>query len=264
MTKKIVKRRDFLKLAGFGAGSALALELVSKVKAGRARSAASNPQGEGRSWAMVIDQAKCIGCNYCTEACKASNDVSPSITWTKLYEVDQIGDKTIYLSVPCMHCEHAPCVSVCPVGASYYRNDGIVMMDYDLCIGCRYCQTACPYQARSFNWEEFTGDNPTVPEWGEPDVERRPRGVVEKCTFCFQKIDRGLAAGLIPGVDPGATPACVNACPKDARIFGDINDPESPVSIALANSHSFRLREELGTGPRVYYLPPDRNIEEVS
>jgi Fe-S-cluster-containing dehydrogenase component len=264
MKKKTFKRRDFLKLFSLGAGSALALELASKVKIGRARSSASNPQGDGRSWAMVIDQEKCIGCDYCIEACRASNDISPSITWTKLYEVDQIGDKTVYLSVPCMHCEHAPCVSVCPVGASYYRNDGIVMMDYDLCIGCRYCQTACPYQARSFNWEAFTEDNPAVPDWGVPDVERRPRGVVEKCTFCSQRIDRGLAAGLVPGIDPGATPVCVNACPKNARIFGDIHDPESPVSIALANSPSFRLREEIGTSPRVYYLPPDRNSEEGS
>jgi phenylacetyl-CoA:acceptor oxidoreductase subunit 1 len=264
MSNKTVKRRDFLKLLGLGTGSALALELFSKVKTGRARSAASNPHGEGRSWAMVIDQEKCIGCDYCIEACRASNDISPSITWTKLYEVDKIGDKPVYLSVPCMHCEHAPCVSVCPVGASYYRDDGIVMMDYDLCIGCRYCQTACPYQARSFNWEAFKGDNPAVPKWGEPDVERRPRGVVEKCTFCYQRIDRGLAAGFLPGIDPEATPACVNACPKGARYFGDIKDPESPVSVALANSHSFRLREELGTGPRVYYLPPDRNNKEDS
>jgi Fe-S-cluster-containing dehydrogenase component len=138
------------------------------------------------------------------------------------------------------------------------------MMDYDLCIGCRYCQTACPYQARSFNWEAFNGENPAVPLWGEPDVERRSRGVVEKYTFCYQRIDRGLATGLVPGIDKGATPACVNACPKGARIFGDINDPKSPVSIALANNPSFRLREEIGTGPRVYYLPPDRYREEVS
>jgi phenylacetyl-CoA:acceptor oxidoreductase subunit 1 len=264
MSKKIFKRRDFLKLLGVGAGSAFVLELASKAKIGRARSSASNPDGGDRSWAMVIDQEKCIGCGYCIESCRASNDIPPSITWTKLYETEKLGNKTVYLSVPCMHCEHAPCVSVCPVGASYYRNDGIVMMDYDLCIGCRYCQTACPYQARSFNWEAFSGENPAVPLWGEPDVERRPRGVVEKCTFCYQKIDRGLAAGLVPGVDNGATPACVHACPKEARIFGDINDPESSVSIALANNPSFRLREEIGTGPRVYYMPPNRNIEEVS
>ena len=94
---------------------------------------------------------------------------------------------------PCMHCEKAPCVEVCPVKASYYRDDGIVMMDYDRCIGCRYCQIACPYEARSFNWEKFTGENPAVPEWGTPEVERRPRGVPEKCSFCYQTLDRGLS-----------------------------------------------------------------------
>jgi Fe-S-cluster-containing dehydrogenase component len=141
------------------------------------------------------------------------------------------------------------------VKASYYRADGIVMMDYDRCIGCRYCEVACPYGARAFNWEEFSGPNPAVPTWGQPEVERRPRGVVEKCSFCYHRIDRGLAHGLTPGEDAEATPACVNACPVDARIFGDLNDPESNVSRALAKYPSFRLREDLGTGPRVYYLP---------
>jgi Fe-S-cluster-containing dehydrogenase component len=141
------------------------------------------------------------------------------------------------------------------VKASYYRDDGIVMMDYDRCIGCRYCEVACPYQARSFNWKEFTGSNPAVPQWGEPEVERRPRGVPEKCAFCYQRIDRGLALGLTPGVDPEATPACVGACPVGARIFGDLNDPHSEVSRSLHEHPHYRLREDLGTGPRVYYLP---------
>ena len=149
------------------------------------------------------------------------------------------------------------------VSASYYRPDGIVMMDYDLCIGCRYCQAACPYQARSFSWENFTGENPVVPEWGEPDVERRPRGVVEKCSFCYQRIDRGMAAGLKPGVDRAATPACVNACPQGARAFGDLNDPSSKVNKLLNANPNYRLKEDLGTGPRVYYLPANRSAEEV-
>ncbi len=149
----------------------------------------------------------------------------------------------------------APCVEVCPVKASYYRSDGIVMMDYDRCIGCRYCEVACPYQARSFNWDSFTANNPAVPEWGDPEVDRRPRGVPEKCSFCYQRIDRGLALGLEPGVDPDATPACVVVCPVGARLFGDLNDPESAVSKALRENPSYRLREDLGTGPRVYYIP---------
>jgi len=140
------------------------------------------------------------------------------------------------------------------VGASYYRPDGIVMMDYDKCIGCRYCEVACPYQARSFNWEKFEGPNPAVPVWGQPEVERRPRGVPEKCSFCYQRIDRGMALGMTPGVDPDATPACVVACPTGARIFGDLNDPESEVSKIIHTKQTVRLRDSLGTAPRVYYV----------
>jgi len=114
---------------------------------------------------------------------------------------------------------------------------------------------ACPYDARSFNWEKFECKNPAVPEWGNPEVERRPRGVPEKCSFCYQTIDRGLSLGLTPGVDVDATPACVVACPTGARMFGDLNDPESNVSKALAENYHYRLRENLGTSPRVYYLP---------
>jgi Fe-S-cluster-containing dehydrogenase component len=204
---------------------------------------------------MVIDQEKCIGCGYCTLACRAHNDINPEISWNQVIEVDEIGERKVYLPLPCMHCEDATCVQVCPVKASYHRPDGIVMMDYDLCIGCRYCEVACPYGARSFNWKEFTGENPAVPEWGYPEVERRPRGVVEKCSFCYQRIDRGLASGLMPGVNANATPACVVACPTRARIFGDLNDPASEVSQLLAAHTNFRVKEDLGTEPRVYYLP---------
>ncbi len=210
---------------------------------------------------MIIDQSKCTGCGYCVMACRATNDISPEITWNPVLEAGQVGDKDIYLPRPCMNCEDAPCVEVCMVGASYYRPDGIVMMDYDKCIGCRYCEVACPYQARSFNWKKFDGPNPAVPQWGEPEVDRRPRGVPEKCSFCYQRIDRGLALGLVPGVDPQATPACVGACPTNARIFGDLNDPNSQVSKILNEHPHIRLREDLGTGPRVYYLPA--NPEEA-
>jgi phenylacetyl-CoA:acceptor oxidoreductase subunit 1 len=114
---------------------------------------------------------------------------------------------------------------------------------------------ACPYRARSFNWKQFTGENPAVPQWGQPEVERRPRGVPEKCSFCYQRIDRGLALGLTPGIDDDATPACVVACPVGARVFGDLNQPGSQVNQLLENQQHYRLREELGTEPRVYYLP---------
>jgi Fe-S-cluster-containing dehydrogenase component len=251
-------RRSFIKLVA-GAGSGLAaLKFIPRGKA-------SNPIGAGEhQWAMVIDQNKCEGCGYCTLACRAHNDISPDISWNRVIEADMMNGKTIYLARPCQQCEHAPCVSVCPVKASYYRPDGIVMMDYDKCIGCRYCEVACPYSARAFNWKAFDGDNPAVPEWGQPEVERRPRGVVEKCSFCYHRIDRGLAMGLKPGIDPVATPACVVACPVGARHFGDLKDPESNVSKLISTHTSHRLREDLGTGPRVYYICPQGNEEELS
>jgi Fe-S-cluster-containing dehydrogenase component len=206
---------------------------------------------------MVIDQSKCTGCGYCTLACKAHNDIAPDHQWNVVSEVGELGGHKIFLSRPCMQCKEAPCVEVCPVGASYYRDDGIVMMDYDKCIGCRYCQVACPYQARVFNWESFTEENPLVPQWGQPEVERRPRGVPEKCAFCYQRIDRGLSLGLTPGVDEDATPACVVVCPTGARYFGDLKDENSTVSKLLRERPSYRLRDDLGTGCRVYYLPAE-------
>jgi Fe-S-cluster-containing dehydrogenase component len=242
-------RRDFLKVAGVGAATLAGLNLIR-----RPAEASSAVEG-AHQWAMVIDQSKCTGCGYCIMTCRAHNDVSPDIAWNQVIETGTVGDKKVYLSRPCMQCEHASCVDVCPVKASTYRPDGIVMMDYDRCIGCRYCEVACPYGARSFNWEAFTGPNPAVPQWGEPEVERRPRGVVEKCAFCYQRIDRGLALGLTPGVDDDATPACVVTCPVNARMFGDLKDPNSNVSKLLREHASYRLRDDLGTGPRVYYLP---------
>ena len=245
-------RRDMLKVAGVAAATMVGLQVV---KNANANEPASSGASGSRQWAMVIDQNKCTGCGYCVMACRAHNDISPDITWNPVLETEKLGDKQTYLPRPCMQCTKAPCVEVCPVNASYYRPDGIVMMDYDRCIGCRYCEVACPYGARSFNWKAFDGPNPAVPEWGEPEVARRPRGVPEKCAFCYQRIDRGLALGLVPGVDPDATPACVGVCPTGARVFGDLNDPNSPVSILLHTNPHFRLREDLGTGPRVYYLP---------
>jgi Fe-S-cluster-containing dehydrogenase component len=259
--KKGTSRRDFLKLAGALAGAIGVTQLVVSNKTARA-SSGNGEGGTGHQWGMLIDINLCIGCQYCTFACDAINNLAEDMRYCIVTrETTQSGDP-FFLSRPCMHCDEAPCVHVCPVAATYKRPDGIVAMDYDRCIGCRYCQIACPYDARVFNWKEPIALSPQSPTFGYQEVPNRPRGVVEKCTFCSHRIDAGLERGLVPGVDPQATPACVVACPTTARIFGDMNDPESPISTALAETKiTLRLRQELSTEPRVFYIPPDSHSD---
>ncbi|MCA9895833.1 MAG: 4Fe-4S dicluster domain-containing protein [Anaerolineae bacterium] len=205
---------------------------------------------------MAIDLQACIGCERCVHACQATNDTAEGHLWNVLLQDDTTFSKPVFITRPCMHCEHAPCVDVCPVQATYHREDGLVAMDYDRCIGCRYCMVACPYGVRVFNWEDNTAENPSAPTWGEPEIPRRPRGVVEKCTFCAHRLDSAAERGLTPGIDRAATPACCNVCPTEARVFGDLKDPNSPVSKALEGRQVVVLRSELGTNPRVFYLLP--------
>jgi Fe-S-cluster-containing dehydrogenase component len=260
-----LKRRDFLVLGGTAVGSIVAAQILttgvlSPFGGLKQRQVTGDEAPEKASseyhWGMVINLQKCIGCEYCQRSCSATNDVLDDKPWNIVVEDQMENGDTYFFSRPCLHCQDAPCVEVCPVQATFHREDGLVMMDYDRCIGCRYCEVACPYDARKFNWAERTDVNPYVPTWGTPEVERRPRGVVEKCTFCVHRIDAGLAAGLMPGIDRDATPACVNACPVGARIFGNLKDENSKVAQAIANNPTIRLREELGTEPSVYYIPP--------
>jgi len=222
---------------------------------------------------MVIDLDKCTGCQSCSVACKAENNVphgSPeehikrtAPFWHKVIAVSNGEYPTISIDlipVLCMHCDDAPCVTVCPAKATYRREDGIVVQDFRRCIGCRYCIVACPYGVRSFNFKDQVEE-----EYHRPDLPpdrkvrgmwpfpHRVRGVVEKCTFCFHRIDEALREGKKVGVD--VVPACVEACPSRARTFGDLDDPDSEVSRLLASRTSFRLREEMNTHPKVYYLP---------
>jgi len=257
-------RRDFARIAATAAGSSLAAYLVTTGPLSpfgnlkRQQLTTEDESHGGTSdhhWGMVIDLSKCIGCEYCQRACSAVNDVAPDKPWNIVVEDRTVNGRKFYFSRPCLHCQHAPCVEVCPVKATFVREDGLVIMDYDRCIGCRYCEVACPFDARKFNWEPRSEDNANVPTWGVPEVERRPRGVVEKCTFCVHRIDNGMKKGLIPGEAREATPACVNICPVGARVFGDLKDPESNISRVLERQPTIRLRDELGTDGSVYYIP---------
>jgi molybdopterin-containing oxidoreductase family iron-sulfur binding subunit len=265
-------RRDFLTLGATAVGSVVAAQVFttgplspfSVLKQQQIEGVTETNSGHGATgenhWGMVISLDKCIGCEYCLRACCATNDVKEDMAWNVVSDEISTNGSTFYFSRPCLHCQVAPCVEVCPVRATYIREDGLVVMDYDRCIGCRYCEVACPYDARRFNWQATTYENPYVPTWGIPEVERRPRGVVEKCTFCIQRIDKGLELGLVPGEDMDATPACVNICPVGARVFGDLKNPESQISKVLEANSTIRLREELGTQPSVYYIPPKEGL----
>jgi Fe-S-cluster-containing dehydrogenase component len=273
--KKVVvelTRGDVLKVAAAAVGSIIAAPLLTtgplspfgQLKQGQLEGeefAGHGAKTGQHHWGMAINLDQCIGCEYCQRACSATNDVMDGEPWNIVVPEKTSGGHTFFLSRPCLHCQNAPCVEVCPVKATFHREDGLVVMDYDRCIGCRYCQIACPYDARQFNWEtRKEDDNPYVPAWGTPEVERRPRGVVEKCTFCIHRIDAGLEKGLTPGVDREATPACVNICPVGARTFGDLKDPNSRVSQLIASNPTLRLRDELGTETSVYYIPPKEGI----
>jgi Fe-S-cluster-containing dehydrogenase component len=278
MSKKKTKvkleltRRDFLIVAGATVGSVVAAEALTTgvlspfatLKQQQVEGVAATEHEGGAGlyhWGMVINLDKCIGCGYCQRACSATNNVADGMEWNIVVEEKNTAGNTFYFSRPCLHCQHAPCVEVCPVKATYVRPDGLVVMNYDRCIGCRYCQVACPYDARRFNWEKRqVGDDPWIPTWGIPEVDARPRGVVEKCTFCIQRIDNALENGLVPGEDYDATPACVNICPVGARVFGNLNDPESGISQMIEEFATFRLSEDLGTNPSVYYIPPKEGL----
>ncbi len=229
----------------------------------------SEPEVKAKTqYGMVIDLDRCNGCGSCMIACAVENNVPPAterstprtaVAWLQVHRLERPGEaRAAYLPLACQQCgPHPPCQQVCPQNA--VERDpatGIVAQIPVRCLGCRYCMTACPYHARSFNWFD--------PEWpGEladtlsPDVSTRTRGVVEKCTFCSQRLQAARAKQAAAGSDakemPDYTPACVEACPARALTFGNLNDPASAVARAAAAPDAFRLLERLGTGPKVYY-----------
>jgi molybdopterin-containing oxidoreductase family iron-sulfur binding subunit len=218
-----------------------------------------------RRYGMVIDTRRCVGCKACVVACKAENKTPPGVSYTVVLDGvlgNRPDDKPLFMTKPCFHCEHPPCVDVCPVGATFKRSqDGIVVVDYDRCIGCRYCITACPYGARYFdygdNYAAVVGRTPLAlvpsPEYGqfrERGDGSSPVGNVRKCTFCVHLQDEQGHYDKATG----RWPACAKTCTGHAIYFGDLNDPESDVSRLLRERQAIRLKEELGTEPNVYYL----------
>ena len=209
-----------------------------------------------KKFVMVIDEAKCDGCKKCTEACQAMHHTESDREWIKVFKMqDATATAPYFFPKPCFHCDNPPCTKVCPVNATFKRQDGIVLIDNERCIGCRMCMAACPYSTRFFNWSApsaeqtaAVGDIPYSPEHSIP----RRMGTVEKCDFCPDMIRQGKM------------PACVSACAMDAIYFGDQNEDAvtnaSGVTVKLSklleDNAGYRHLEDLGTEPRVYYLPP--------
>lgn len=241
-------------------------------------------------YAFVIDLARCVGCRSCVEACKVENNTTKGIFWMdvlKMEEGEYPNVKYTFLPRPCQHCDNPSCAPVCPVSARFKREDGLVLTDFDRCIGCRYCIVACPYGVGYFNWRsreensyfdwEAEGSGPlgpgsvkestrgVVPPIKNPDHERmyegvnvsggsHYKGVAEKCTWCVHRLDKGMS------------PACVAMCPMFVLNFGDIDDPDSKVSELITTRPHFRLLEELGNHPNVFYInktPPGHEIRNL-
>ncbi|MDL2121675.1 MAG: 4Fe-4S dicluster domain-containing protein [Deltaproteobacteria bacterium] len=208
-------------------------------------------------WGMVIDLRKCIGCKACTVVCEETNQVPPN-RWRRVNDcgISEYPERQrLFLPMSCMHCGEPPCLEVCPTTATYRRPDGIVDINYELCVGCGYCILACPYQARTIFHDESnfeTGTKLQKPGLADPNIDRI--GVCTKCNFCLPRVDAGLAKGLQPGLDPEASPACVISCSANALNFGDLDEPDSVVSRLIRENKTARLQEELGTDPSVYYI----------
>lgn len=212
-------------------------------------------------WGMVINLAKCTRCHACVAACRIEHFLPLGMNWPRLiaWETDVPGEELTTIPVRCNQCKEAPCVEVCPAEATKKREDGIVYVDNDICVGCRYCVVVCPYQNRTF----FSRDKDPgyFPDHQRTRFEKAGRklyphiaGTTEKCNFCMERIDAGLAKGLIPGKDREATPACVNTCQARALTFGDLDDPDSEVSRLIKERNAFALHPEYGTEPSVYYI----------
>ncbi len=198
-------------------------------------------------YGMVIDLSKCVGCNACAVACKQENGTPPGILWSKVIQYESgvyPNARLKFLPMLCMHCQEAPCLEVCPTGATYRAEGGLILVNDALCLTCRYCIMACPYEARTYNSKRpqpyYTGQELTEAE--KIEYLQHPKGSIEKCTFCAHRLRQGKQ------------PACVATCLSNARIFGDLDDPEAEVSRLVASGAAKTWLEEQGTKPSVFYI----------
>ncbi len=251
-----ITRKDFLRLSGLSILAGGAMQAARGI--GKDSDSAPTATNQPVRLGMVIDLKKCRekdGCNACIEACNVAHNIprfadrAHEVKWiwtepfSAVFPFAQTGyggesDAGIQVPLMCNHCGDPPCTRVCPTQATWKRDDGVVMMDWHRCIGCRYCIAACPYGSRSFNWQD---PRPAIAPIN-PDFPTRTKGVVEKCNFCEERLARGQK------------PACVEACPRGVFTFGNLADPNSESRRLLRTRFALQREPELGTGPSVYYL----------